>query len=305
VLPIQEQTVNKGPSTNNNIMNQIKESITTTTRNEPRRNKNRNIKIRFSNKTMNNIKNNNTTVPTTRLRGGGEANDLYYETRDNEEEEEEEKEKEKEEKSCKELASKQIIGKEKDITITKAGNEERPDNEIIEDRTKATKKKMKVTMGNLPFGRICDSIAIDNDTPYVRVYCQNVCGISDRDGIRLDSAFKEIKHACADIFTFNETHGDESNALARRVTRMSKQRMWKDNNEDCKIVHSSSTAPVLTFTKPGGNMVGITGSLVGRIRNTITYLYGRWCGYTLIGRDNKEIMMLTAYNVYHKIRMQK
>jgi hypothetical protein len=48
---------------------------------------------------------------------------------------------------------------------------------------------------------------------------------------------KEIKQAGADIFTFNEIHGDESNALARRVKRLSKQRMWKNNNEDCKIVH--------------------------------------------------------------------
>jgi hypothetical protein len=124
-----------------------------------------------------------------------------------------------------------------------------------------------------------------------------VSGIFDRDGIGLDSAFKEIKQAGADIFTFNETHGDESNATARRALRMSKQRMWRDNNEDCKIVHSSSTAPVLTFTKPGGNLVGITGSLVGRVRDTITDPYGRWCGYTLIGRDTKEIMILTAYNV--------
>jgi hypothetical protein len=75
-----------------------------------------------------------------------------------------------------------------------------------------------------------------------------------------------------------------------------KQRMWRDNNEECKIVQSLSTALVLTFTKPGGNMVGITGSLVGRIRETITDPYGRWCGYTIIGRDTKEIMILTACN---------
>ncbi|OEU11118.1 hypothetical protein FRACYDRAFT_246229 [Fragilariopsis cylindrus CCMP1102] len=160
-----------------------------------------------------------------------------------------------------------------------------------------TKTNMKITQDNLPFGHICDDIAIDNDTPYIRVYCQNVCGIYDRDGIGLDSAFKEIKQAGADIFTFNETHGDDSNALARRALRLSKQRMWRNNNEDCKIVHSSSTAPVLTFTKPGGNLVGVTGSLVGRVRETITDPYGRWCGYTLIGKDTKEIMVLTAYNV--------
>jgi hypothetical protein len=117
---------------------------------------------------------------------------------------------------------------------------------------------MKVTKDNLPFGHICEDIVIDNDTPYVRVYCQNVCGIFDRQGIELDLAFKEIKQAGADIFTFNRTHGDESNDTARRVLRLSKQRMWRDNNEECKIVHSSSKAPVLHFTKPGGNMVGIT-----------------------------------------------
>jgi hypothetical protein len=74
--------------------------------------------------------------------------------------------------------------------------------------------------------------------------------------------------------------------------------MWKDNNKDCKIVHSSLTAPVLTFTNPGGNLVGMTGPLVGRVRDTITDPYGRWCGYTLIiGRGTKEIMILTVYNI--------
>jgi len=106
---------------------------------------------------------------------------------------------------------------------------------------------MQVTKENLPFGHICDDVAIDNDTLYVRVYCQNVCGIYDREGAGLDSAFKEIKQAGADIFTFNETHGDESNATARRALRLSKQRMWRDSNKDCKIVHSSLTAPVANF----------------------------------------------------------
>jgi hypothetical protein len=73
---------------------------------------------------------------------------------------------------------------------------------------------MTVTQENLPFGHVCDDTAIDDTTQYVRLYCQNVSGIFDRDGIGLDSAFKEIKEAGADIFTFNETHGDESNATA-------------------------------------------------------------------------------------------
>jgi hypothetical protein len=94
----------------------------------------------------------------------------------------------------------------------------------MEGETRSTKQAMTVTKDNLPFGHICDDIVIYNDIPYVRVYCQNVCGIFDRQGIELDSAFKEIKQAEADIFTFNETHGDESNATARRELRLSKQK---------------------------------------------------------------------------------
>jgi hypothetical protein len=64
-----------------------------------------------------------------------------------------------------------------------------------------TNKKMKVTMDNLPFGHICDDIAVDNDTPYVRVYCQNVCGIYDREGIGLDLTFKEVTQAEEQTFS--------------------------------------------------------------------------------------------------------
>jgi hypothetical protein len=193
-----------------------------------------------------------------------------------------------------------IVDKKKERTIGKLMTRSKVERGKVtnnDNKSKSTKKKIKVTQDNIPFGHVCDDISVDDDTPYVRIYCQNVSGIFDREGIGLDSAFKEIKQAGADIFTFNETHRDETKAVARRALRLSKQRMWRDNNEECKIVNSSSTAPVLRFTKPGGNLVGITGPLVGRIRETITDPYGRWCGYTLIGRDTKEIMILTAYNV--------
>jgi hypothetical protein len=161
-----------------------------------------------------------TTVPTIiipkiRLRGGGEGKDedLYFDSSDEEEEEEEVT------RMSNKLEGNRTIGKGKVLPITKTGNEERTAKankaDITTTTTTTTKKEMKVTKDNLPFGHVCDNIAIHNDTPYIRVYYQNVCGILNRDGIGLDSAFKEIKQAGADIFMFNETHGDESNALAR------------------------------------------------------------------------------------------
>jgi len=269
----------------NTIVNQIKEPTTNPTK-ESNRIRNMTKPAGTANKIKQNTNKEMEQTKTNQYEGGeAHDEDLYFETSDEEEVEMDE-----------------YIARKNNITVRTDKNTSPSmvnDEENTEDRaaTRVTTKHMRVTTANLPFGHVCDDIAIDNDTPYIRVYCQNVCGIYDKDGIGLDSAFKEMKQAGADIFTFNETHGDESNAMARRATRMSKQRMWKDNNEDCKIIHSSSTASVLNFTKPGGNMVGITGSLVGRIRDTITDPYGRWCGYTLIGKDNKEIMVLTAYNV--------
>jgi hypothetical protein len=59
------------------------------------------------------------------------------------------------------------------------------------------------------------------------------------------------------------------------------------------VINSTSTKIHQTWRQPGR----YHGPLVGRIRETITDPYGRWCGYTLIGRETKEIMILTAYNI--------
>ena len=52
-------------------------------------------------------------------------------------------------------------------------------------------------------------IIIHNDI--LRLYCQNVNGIFDYDGIGLDDAFHIMRIFGADIFTFNKTHGDDTN----------------------------------------------------------------------------------------------
>jgi hypothetical protein len=216
------------------------------------------------------------TETTEQMGRRGEANDdedLYF-VPSNEEEENggEARENEQIDNLIRDK-KKENITAESELTRKKASKERN----YMEQGTRETKKKMKVTRDNFPFGHVCNDIAVDNDTQYVRVYCQNVSGIFDREGIGLDSAFKEIKQAGADIFTFNETHGDKSNTTARRVLRLSKQRMWTNNNEECKLVHSSSNAPVINFTKPGGNLVGITGSLVGRFVNVSSYLSSLDC----------------------------
>lgn len=68
------------------------------------------------------------------------------------------------------------------------------------------------------------------------------------------------------------------------------------------IVHSnfiikSSGSGLVGFTKPGGNMVRITGNLCGKVCKRINDDYGRWCGFTVLGKDGRDILILTVYNV--------
>jgi hypothetical protein len=53
----------------------------------------------------------------------------------------------------------------------KSGNNNSIRTNTEEETRTTTKTKMKVTKENLPFGHVCDDIVVDNDTPYVRVYC--------------------------------------------------------------------------------------------------------------------------------------
>ena len=102
----------------------------------------------------------------------------------------------------------------------------------------------------------------------------------------------------ADIFTFNETHGDDTNPQSKMVIRCSETQVLKQNNGFSAIHTSSSQAPVTGFTKPGGNMDEVLGNLVGRrICFRVDDSYRRWCGFTIQGRDERNILILTVYNV--------
>ena len=123
------------------------------------------------------------------------------------------------------------------------------------------------------WGDRCDKID-DNDEDTLRIYCQNVNGIYDGDGIALEEAFHYMRTVKAGIFTFNETHGDDTNPEARKILRESKQRIWGDQDSFCAITTSSSDAAVAGFCKPGGNMIGVTGKLCEIIREKINDEYG-------------------------------
>jgi hypothetical protein len=52
------------------------------------------------------------------------------------------------------------------MTTSNAEQRTETDND---NKSKSTKKKVIETQDNIPFGHVCDDIAVDNDTPYVRI----------------------------------------------------------------------------------------------------------------------------------------
>ena len=67
-----------------------------------------------------------------------------------------------------------------------------------------------------PWGDACIDIEED-DQEVLRIYCQNVNGIFDIDGTGLDEAFHTMRSLRANIFTFNETHGDDLNPKTKNI----------------------------------------------------------------------------------------
>ena len=107
-----------------------------------------------------------------------------------------------------------------------------------------------------------------------------------------------MKEADANIFSVNETHADKMNAKNNKVLETSQRRIFQSKERQyCNTVPSPSLAPITSYTEPGGNMMGITGPLVDRMRRRIENKYRQWCDFVLLGNNNREILVLIAYNV--------
>lgn len=133
---------------------------------------------------------------------------------------------------------------------------------------------------------------------FIGIYGQNGNYISNSLGLKYDQTIIHMKDAEPRIFAINETHTDKMNVRNNTVLTKSRKKLFqpKDGNY-YSIVSSSSLAPIIKYTKPSWNMMGITGPLVCCIRRSIEDKYGRWCGFVLLGKDNREILVLISYNV--------
>lgn len=98
----------------------------------------------------------------------------------------------------------------------------------------------------------------------------DVNGISDSTGLKDDETFLHMKDTEASIFGLNEIHAEKMNAKNNNILTKSRRKMFQTKEGHyCKLVSSSSLASITNYTKPGRNLMGITGPLVGCIRKVL------------------------------------
>jgi exonuclease III len=135
----------------------------------------------------------------------------------------------------------------------------------------------------------------------VRLYFQNVNGLRLRDsGSDILETFMQLNEIQADIFGIVETKLNCQSMDVREVIQNCKRKVWPHG----KIFTSSSDEEWSHTSKPGGTMLGVTGTLVGRVKKHNADKYGRWVQVDLLGRMGRTISIICAYQVVQESGIQ-
>ena len=107
----------------------------------------------------------------------------------------------------------------------------------------------------------------------IRMYFQNVNGlhIAD-DGIDILDAMYHMETIRADVFGFVETKLDCQDKQIQAILHKQKKKV----SSHCKLASCNSDLSWHSSNKPGRAMLGITGPLVGQVRQTLLDDLGKW-----------------------------
>jgi hypothetical protein len=113
------------------------------------------------------------------------------------------------------------------------------------------------------------------------------------NGLDILDFFCQIKDIDAAIFGITEINQDTHHPYIRQLLHKHQHQVW-DNS---KLQYASSKLDIGNIRKPGGTLLGITGSLSSRVIDKFSDDMGRWCGVTLLGKQAKKYTIICAYQV--------
>jgi hypothetical protein len=142
---------------------------------------------------------------------------------------------------------------------------------------------------NLPVGDIMQNTKKKHT---FRIYYQNINGVNKLNWEEWKQASDQLKKLQVDAFGCAETNIAWTVASSRYA-----QSQMKLHHQQACLTTGNSLEVGTTKYQPGGTASRILGKWTGRILSTLTDTsgLGRWTGHLLIGKNNFQIAILTAY----------
>jgi hypothetical protein len=146
---------------------------------------------------------------------------------------------------------------------------------------------------NQPSGDVLD-VHPGSLSDSIRIYFQNVNGLrTSANGLDILDFYCQMKDIDATIFGKNEVNQDTQHPYIRQLLHTHQRRVW-DNS---KLQYASSNLDIGTIRKPGGTLLGVTGSISSRVIDNFSDDMGRWFGISLLGKLAKRYTIICAYQV--------
>lgn len=135
-----------------------------------------------------------------------------------------------------------------------------------------------------------------------RIYSQNVNGIRlDKDGGQFQELCKIHQEVQADILCIQEHNLDTTQYQVQQIIHQTTRKHWQRS----RINIASSPMTFSGTWKPGGTAILSTGSITGRITATGTDTWGRWSYQTFQGQHQRQVTVITIYQVVDKFSQDK
>jgi hypothetical protein len=130
-----------------------------------------------------------------------------------------------------------------------------------------------------------------------RLYFINLNGLSLKDkSVKFRELCEEIQASDIHLFAAAEHNLDTNKFAVRKCLQDTARKTFKQHS----LQLATSSIPAEKFYKPGGTMIMAQGDIVGRIKERGSDPLGRWTWIKLVGKDQKLITLISAYQVCAK-----
>jgi hypothetical protein len=127
-----------------------------------------------------------------------------------------------------------------------------------------------------------------------RLYFINMNGITlEKHSVKFRDICEELRAADVHLFAAAEHNLDTNKFLIRQKL----QDIARKSFEHFALQTATSSIPADKFYKPGGTLILAQGDVVGRIKEKGSDSLGRWSWIKLVGRNQRLITMISAYQV--------